>query len=154
MRIMREPEYYAQQSQQLRGLMNAIIYFVGGVMAVGAMFAALNTMYSAVSARAIEIATLRAIGFGATGVVVSVLSEGLLLALLGALLGASVAWLLFGGNTIAMESGVGAAVFELQVTPVLLAIGVAVSCTVGMLGGFLPAVRAARLPVAAALRSG
>jgi putative ABC transport system permease protein len=151
--VVRETEYYAQQSQQLRGLLNAIIYFVGGIMAVGALFAALNTMYSAVSARGVEIATLRAIGFGPAGVVVSVLSEALLLALLGALLGASVAWLLFGGNTIAMDGGVGAAVFELKITPVLLAIGVGTACAVGLLGGLLPAVRVARLPVATALRS-
>jgi putative ABC transport system permease protein len=151
--VVRETEYYAQQSQQLRGLLDAIVYFVGGIMAVGALFAALNTMYSAVSARAVEIATLRAIGFGSTGVVVSVLSESLLLALLGAFLGASIAWLLFGGNTISMGGSVGSAIFELKITPVLLAIGIGWACAVGLLGGLFPAVRAARLPVATALRS-
>jgi putative ABC transport system permease protein len=151
--VVRETDYYAQQSQQMRGILNAIIYFVGGIMAVGAIFAALNTMYSAVSARGVEIATLRAIGFGSTGVVVSVLSEALLLALLGAVLGAGVAWLFFGGNTIAMESGSGAAVFELKITPMLLVIGVGTACVVGVLGGLLPAVRAASQPVAVALRS-
>lgn len=151
--VIREPDYYAQQSQQLRGILNAIIYFVGGIMAVGAIFAALNTMYSAVSARGVEIATLRAIGFGSTGVVVSVLSEALLLALLGALLGAGVAWFFFGGNTIAMEGGLGAAVFELNITPALLAVGIGVACVVGILGGLLPAIGAARKPVAVALRS-
>ena len=151
--VILEPDYYAQQSQQMRGLLNAIIYFVGGIMAVGALFAALNTMYSAVSARGIEIATLRAIGFGSTGVVVSVLSESLLLALLGALLGAGVAWVFFGGNTIAMEGGLGAAVFELKITPVLLAMGIGTACVVAILGGLLPAIRAASQPVAVALRS-
>jgi putative ABC transport system permease protein len=151
--VIRERDYYSQQSEQMRGILDAIIYFVGGIMAVGAIFAALNTMYSAVSARGVEIATLRAIGFGSTGVVVSVLSEALLLALLGALLGASVAWLFFGGNRIAMEGGLGAAVFELNITPALLVIGVGTACAVGILGGLLPAVRAAARPVAVALRS-
>jgi putative ABC transport system permease protein len=151
--VMREPDYYQQQSQQLRGILNAVSYFVGGIMAVGALFAALNTMYSAVSARSVEIATLRAIGFGPGGVVVSVLSEALLLALLGALLGAAVAWLLFGGNTISMGGSVGSAIFELTITPTLLAIGIGWACAVGLLGGLFPAVRAARLPVATALRS-
>jgi putative ABC transport system permease protein len=151
--VVRERDYYARQSEQVRGILNAIIYFVGGVMAVGALFAALNTMYSAVSARATEIATLRAIGFGSSGVVISVVSEALVLALLGALLGASVAWIFFGGNRIAMEGGVGAAVFELKITPLLLAIGVGCACAVGALGGLFPAVRAATGSVATALRA-
>jgi putative ABC transport system permease protein len=151
--VVRERDYYAQQSEQVRGILNAIIYFVGGIMAVGALFAALNTMYSAVSARAVEIATLRAIGFGPAGVVISVVSEALVLALVGAVLGAGVAWLFFGGNRIAMEGGAGAAVFELEITPLLLAIGVGCACAVGALGGLFPAVRAAAGPVARALRS-
>jgi len=113
----------------------------------------LNTMQSAVSARAMEIATLRAIGFGSTGVIVSVLSEALVLALLGAVLGAGVAWIFFGGNRIAMEGGNGTAVFELKITPLLIAIGVGAACAVGALGGLFPALRAARGPVATALRS-
>jgi putative ABC transport system permease protein len=151
--VLREPEYYAQQSQQLNGILNAVSYFVGGIMAVGALFAALNTMYSAVSTRGVEIATLRAIGFGPTSVVVSVLSEALLLALLGAALGAGVAWLLFGDNTISMGGTVGTAIFELRITPTLVAIGVVWALAVGLLGGLFPALRAARLPVATALRS-
>jgi putative ABC transport system permease protein len=151
--VLREPDYYAQQSQQLRGILNAVSYFVGGIMAVGALFAALNTMYSAVSARSVEIATLRAIGFGSAGVVASVLAEALLLALVGALLGAGVAWLFFGGNTISMGGSVSSTIFELKITPALLAIGIGWACTVGLLGGLFPAVRAARLPVATALRS-
>jgi len=101
----------------------------------------------------VEIATLRAIGFGSAGVVASVLTEALLLALVGAFLGASVAWLLFGGNQISMGGTVSSAIFELKITPTLLAIGVVWACVVGLLGGLFPAVRAARLPVAAALRS-
>lgn len=151
--VMREPQYYASQSNQIRGILTAVSYFVGGIMAVGALFAALNTMYSAVSSRSIEIATLRAIGFGSSGVVVSVLTEALLLALIGAALGAGVAWLLFGGNTINMGSNLASMIFELEVTPRLLAIGVVWACGVGFLGGLFPALRAARLPVATALRA-
>lgn len=151
--VLREPDYYAQQSQQLRGILTAISYFVGGIMAIGALFAALNTMYSAVSARGVEIATLRAIGFGSTGIVVSVLTEALLLAFVGALLGASVAWIFFGGNTISLGGNTSSAIFVLRITPALLAIGIGWACAVGLLGGLIPAVRAARLPVAMALRS-
>jgi putative ABC transport system permease protein len=151
--VIRERDYYAQQSKQIRGFLDAIIYFVGGIMAFGALFAALNTMYSAVSARANEIATLRAIGFGSAGVVISVVGEALLLALVGALLGSLVAWLFFAGNQIAMAGGTGTAVFELKITPLLLAIGVGCACAVGALGGLFPAIRAASGPVATALRS-
>jgi putative ABC transport system permease protein len=151
--VMREPDYYAQQSRQLRGILTAVSYFVGGIMAIGALFAALNTMYSAVSARAVEIATLRAIGFGSTGVVVSVLTEALVLALVGAALGASVAWALFGGNQITMGGSTSSAIFVLNITPTLLGIGIVWACAVGLLGGLIPAVRAARLPVATALRA-
>jgi putative ABC transport system permease protein len=151
--VMREPDYYAQQSQQLRTILMGVSYFVGGIMAIGALFAALNTMYSAVSARGVEIATLRAIGFGSTGVVVSVLSEALLLAVIGALIGAGTAWLLFGGDTITMGAAISSTIFELRITPSLLATGITLACTVGFLGGLFPAVRAARLPVATALRS-
>ena len=114
-------------------------------MALGAVFAALNTMYSAVSTRAVEIATLRAIGFGATGVVISVLVESLALALLGAVIGAGVAWALFNGNTISLGNGTGSLVFQMQVTPALLGVGIGWACTVGLIGGLFPAVRAARL---------
>jgi len=151
--VLREPQYYAQQSRQLQTILSTVSYFVGGIMAIGALFAALNTMYSAVSARSVEIATLRAIGFGSTGVVVSVLVEALLLALVGAGIGAAVAWALFGGNTITMGGSVSSAIFELRITPALLVIGCVWACVVGFLGGLFPAVRAARLPVATALRS-
>jgi putative ABC transport system permease protein len=110
-------------------------------------------MYSAVSTRVVEIATLRAIGFGATGVVVSVLVESLVLALLGAVLGAAVAWALFGGNTISLGNGTASLVFQMRVTPALLGVGIAWACAVGLIGGLFPAVRAARLPVATALRA-
>lgn len=124
-------------------------------MAAGALFAALNTMYSAVSARAVEIATLRAIGFGAAGVVVSVLVEGLILASLGGLAGVGISWLLLSGNTFSMFYGVIASsvAAQLQVTPQLLGVGFGWAWVVGLLGGLFPAIRAARLPVAVALRA-
>ena len=100
--VERENDYYLRQSKNATTFFGFVATFVGGIMALGALFAALNTMYSAVSTRVVEIATLRAIGFGATGVVVSVLVESLALALLGAVIGAGVAWALFGGNTISL----------------------------------------------------
>ena len=151
--VEREIDYYARQSEQAGGFFSFVAYFVGGIMGLGALFAALNTMYSAVSTRAVEIATLRAIGFGSGGVVTSVLLESLLLALLGALLGAGVAWALFSGNTISMGNGNSSLVFEVRVTPALLGVGILWACTVGLIGGLFPAVRAARLPVATALRA-
>jgi putative ABC transport system permease protein len=122
-------------------------------MAVGAVFAALNMMYSAVSARSVEIATLRAIGFGAGGVVASVLAEAFLLALIGAGIGAAIATLLFNGNTVSIGGTVGSLVTEMRVTPSLVGAGIGLACFVGLLGGLFPAIRAARLPVATALRA-
>jgi len=151
--VLREPEYYAQQSKELSQLMFFVTYIVGAIMAVGAFFAALNTMYSAVSTRSVEIATLRAIGFGAAGVVASVLGESMLLALIGGSVGAAIAWTLFSGDTISLGGQLGSLVTELKVTPVLIGGGLLWAGTVGFLGGVFPAIRAARLPVATALRS-
>jgi putative ABC transport system permease protein len=154
--VRSEPAYYAQQSQTFARLLSIIAHTVAVIMAIGAVFAALNTMYSAVSARTVEIATLRAIGFGATGVVVSVMTEALLLALLGAGLGVLLAWVLFDGNTVSTVSGgqgVAQVVFHLRVGLALALTGVVWACAVGLLGGLLPAIRAARLPVASALRA-
>jgi putative ABC transport system permease protein len=151
--VERENEYYLRQSKSATTFFGFVATFVGGIMALGALFAALNTMYSAVSTRAVEIATLRAIGFGASGVVISVLVESLGLALLGAVLGAAVAWGLFSGNTISLGNTTASLVFQMQVTPALLAVGIGWACAVGFIGGLLPAVRAARLPVATALRA-
>ena len=151
--VERENEYYLRQSKNATTFFGFVATFVGGVMALGALFAALNTMYSAVSTRAVEIATLRAIGFGATGVVVSVLVESLALALLGAVIGAGVAWALFSGNTISLGNTTASLVFQMQVTPALLGVGIGWACAVGFIGGLFPALRAARLPVATALRA-
>lgn len=151
--VERENDYYLRQSKSATTFFGFVATFVGGIMALGALFAALNTMYSAVSTRVVEIATLRAIGFGATGVVISVLVESLALALLGAVIGAGVAWGLFGGNTISLGNTTSSLVFQMQVTPALLGVGIAWAFGVGLIGGLFPAVRAARLPVATALRA-
>jgi putative ABC transport system permease protein len=151
--VERESDYYRRQSEEAGQFFELVTIFVGGIMGLGALFAALNTMYSAVSSRAREIATLRAIGFGASGVVASVLIEALLLAVLGALLGAAIAWLLFNGNVVTLGDSTGSVILEMRVTPALLGVGVAWACTVGLIGGLFPAVRAARLPVATALRA-
>ena len=151
--VEREPDYYRRRSEDATDIFELVTTFVGGIMALGALFAALNTMYSAVSARTVEIATLRALGFGSAGVVVSVLTESLLLALIGALLGAAVSWALFNGNAVSLGGGVSSLVFQMRITPALLGLGVAWACTLGLLGGLFPAVRAARLPVATALRA-
>ena len=151
--VERETEFYRRESQEANEIFGLVGLAVGIFMGLGAVFAALNTMYSAVSVRTREIATLRAIGFGAGGVVVSVLVEALALALLGATIGASIAWLLFNGNTVTLGGNVSSIVFQMRVTPGLLGAGIALACAVGFVGGLLPALRAARLPVATALRA-
>jgi putative ABC transport system permease protein len=151
--VERETDYYARQSKSVNQLFGFVNYFIGGVMALGALFAALNTMYSAVITRAVEIATLRALGFGSMGVVISVLAESLLLAFAGAAIGAFVSWLWFGGNSFAMGIGTSSLVVRMQITPALLATGVVWAVIVGFFGGLFPALRAARLPVARALRA-
>ncbi len=147
--VTRETDYYAQQARQLNILLNLIAGVVGGIMGLGAMFGALNTMYSAVSARTVEIATLRAIGFGGMAVMASVLVEALLLALAGSLIGAGFAWIAFNGNLHVL----GGSVISLAVTPGLVRNGVLFACFLGFVGGFFPALRAARRPIVDALRA-
>ena len=149
MDVTRETQFLIEQSKYLNTFLTLIAYVVGGIMGLGAAFGALNTMYSAVSARAMEIATLRAIGFSGTAVVASVLIESLALALLGAAIGTVVAWIAFNGNLHA----VGGLVFRLTVTPSLVGLGFGFALTLGFLGGLFPAIRAASLPVADALRA-
>jgi putative ABC transport system permease protein len=154
--INREREYYRRQSETIGRVIYVIAYVVGGIMAIGAIFSALNTMYSAVSARLREIATLRAIGFGPTAMVMSVLTEALLLAFIGGVIGAAIAWLFFNGHQVSTSAGGAAAghlIFELSVSPALIATGILWAITIGLIGGLFPAVRAARLPVATALRA-
>jgi putative ABC transport system permease protein len=147
--VKRTSDYTRDQLKPVTGVLNFVGYFVGVIMAVGAVFGAINTMYSAVDARAREIATLRAIGFGGAAVVVSVLVESLLLAVPGALLGVGVAWLLFNGHAVQALN----LTFSLAVTPALLELAIVWSLVIGLIGGLAPSVRAARLPVATALRA-
>ena len=152
--VQREPQYYAAQSKNLTQVINVVGKTVAIIMAIGAMFGALNSMYSAVAARGLEIATLRAIGFGAFPVLLSVMVEALLLALIGGIIGASLAWLFFNGHSVSTLGGAFAqVVFQLTVTRVLIITGIVWACIIGVLGGFFPALRAARLPVAEALRA-
>ncbi|HLY77927.1 MAG TPA: ABC transporter permease, partial [Caulobacteraceae bacterium] len=136
--------YIAGEVRSLTGVLDFVAYLVGAVMALGALFAAVNTLYSAVDARRREIATLRAIGFSGAPIVVSVLIEGMLLSLPGAFLGSLIAWVLFNGNVV----DVAGLIFKLTVTPHLLQVSIIWALTIGLIGGSLPAVRAARLPVA------
>jgi putative ABC transport system permease protein len=152
--VMREHDYYAKQSQRMSTVLSFIAYVVGGIMAVGALFGALNTMYSAVSVRSREIATLRAIGFGASAVVLSVLIEAMLLSVIGALIGAALAWIFFNGNVVStLGSNFTQVVFRLAVSPSLVMLGIVWAGVIGLVGGLFPAIRAARLPVATALRA-
>jgi putative ABC transport system permease protein len=132
-----------------RSLLDFVSYFIGTLMGIGAACAALSSLYAAVDARTREIATLRAIGFGSVPVVISVLAEGLILAIPSALLGAAIAWFLFNGDAVVT----GGLNIHMAVTTheVLIALGWALA--IGLVGGFLPALRAADMPVAAALRA-
>jgi len=146
--------YFSKQSEGTTETIRDIGITVGLIMAIGALFGALNTMFAAVASRAREIATLRAIGFRGLPVVVAVMLETMLLALLGGVLGGLLAWLLFNGysaSTLAAGT-VGKLSFELKVTAKLLWIGVLWALTIGFIGGLFPALRAARLPVTTALR--
>jgi putative ABC transport system permease protein len=151
----RESTYAAAQSRALNTVLKWIGYFIGGMMAAGALFGALNSLYASVSARSLEIATLRAIGFGAGSVVVSVLAEALLLAVAGGLAGAFCAWIFFNGHVSSMMlSGLQPPIaFAMEVTPGLVVLGIIWACAIGFAGGVFPAIRAARLPVAQALNA-
>ena len=147
--VERQSAYYARQIAQQAAVVDVTAYVIGFVMAIGAMFGALNTMYAAVGARTREIATLRALGFGSTAVVISVISEAMLLAVIGALIGAGVAWMMFNGN----QKAIGANVFNMTVSPHLVEVGILWAMVVGLIGGLFPSIRAARLPVATAIRA-
>jgi putative ABC transport system permease protein len=148
-KVERISDYAGEQIKPLIGLLSFVGYFVGGVMALGVVFGALNTMYSAVDARRREIATLRALGFSGFAVVVSVMVESVALAVPGALLGAAIAWVLFNGHQVAM-AGLS---FGMDVTPGLVILGLIWALVIGLIGGLAPAIRAATLPVADALRA-
>jgi len=153
-KVQRESEYYESQSTVVYNLVTGLGTLIAIIMGLGAVFGALNTMYTAVAARSREIATLRALGFRAGPVIVSVLSESLVLAFLGGLLGAGLAWLAFDGFRAATLnwSSFSAITFAFDVNLALLFRGIFLALVIGMLGGLFPAVRAARMPVADALR--
>jgi putative ABC transport system permease protein len=153
--VTRERDYFSRQSSTVSRLLWILVYVVGSIMGLGAIFGALTTMYSAVSTRTTEIATLRAIGFGSAPIVVSVLIEALLLAAAGGILGACAAWLFFNGRTVSTTQGSASAqlIFDSSVTLKLAVIGVAVSSVIGFIGGLFPAARALRLSIATALRA-
>jgi putative ABC transport system permease protein len=146
--------YYGKQSEGLTKLINVLGIVIGTIMAIGAVFGALNTMYAAVAGRAREIATMRAIGFRGLPVVVAVMLETMLLALLGGLLGAALAWLVFNGYSVStLSANFSQVVFQFKVSPELLWTGLKWALGIGLIGGLFPALRAARLPVTEALRA-
>jgi putative ABC transport system permease protein len=153
-KVLRQSEYYADQSTAVTKLITTLGVLIAALMAVGAVFGALNTMYSAVSARRREIATLRALGFGSGPVVLSVMLEALLLALAGGVMGGGLAYFAFDGfHTATLNwQSFSQVTFAFDVTPQLLALGITGAALIGLMGGSFPAIRAARLPVAAALR--
>ena len=152
--VQRTRDYYATQSEDLTRLIRILGVAIATIMGVGAVFGALNTMYAAVSTRAREIATLRALGFSATPVVISVMLEAALLALLGGALGAGIAWLLFDKYTVStLGANFSQVVFAFQVSPQLILNGLLWALGIGLLGGLFPAIHAARQPVTRALRA-
>jgi putative ABC transport system permease protein len=146
-------QYYSRQSQSIAQIVGIVGTTIGAIMAIGAIFGALNTTYAAVADRAREIATLRAIGFHGGPVILSVLLETMLLAALGGAVGATLTWVMFDGFT---ASTVGAnssqVVFAFDVSRELLADGLKWALAIGFIGGLLPAIRAARLPIVMGLR--
>ena len=152
--VRREADYYAQQSRALSSLIQGVGFGIAALMGIGAVFGAILTMYTAVSTRSREIATLRALGFNTTSVVVSVLAESLALAAIGGVIGGIGAYLAFNGyQTSTMNfSTFSQVAFAFQVTPRLLVMGLIYALAMGLIGGLFPAVRAARLPIPTALR--
>lgn len=152
--IKRETDYLFEQSEPLSKFIKMIGYPLAMLMALGAIFGAVNTMYTSVSNRTREIATLRALGFGSTPVAISTLVESLVLAILGGLIGSVIVYLVFNGYTVSTLNfaSFSQVVFDFAVTPDLLVQGVIFATAIGFIGGFFPAIRAARLPVATALR--
>jgi putative ABC transport system permease protein len=153
-KVQKEAEYYEGQSRMLRQLVTGLALIVCSLMGLGAIFGALNTMYTAVAARAREIATLEALGFGGFAVLVSVIVESLVLALIGGIIGAGIAYAGFDGYRAATMNWqtFSQVAFAFDVTPRLMVWAALYALGIGLIGGFFPAIRAARIPIAAALR--
>jgi len=154
-KVVRQSDFYAEQSTAVTSFISGIGVVVAGLMALGALFGALNTMYSSVSARTREIATLRALGFGSSPVVISILLESLALALIGGAIGAAIAFVAFDGFTTSTMNWqtFSQVAFAFQVSPALLIRAITWSVFLGLFGGLFPAIHAARLPIATALRA-
>ena len=152
--VIRQDEYYAAQSRTLNAIITTIGFGIAGLMGIGAVFGAINTMYTAVAGRTREIATLRALGFSRGPVLISVMAEAALLSLAGGAIGGVLAYVGFNGyQTATMNWQTFSQVaFAFAVTPSLLIQGITYALVMGLLGGLLPAFRAARLPVVTALR--
>jgi putative ABC transport system permease protein len=151
---MRAPDYYGSQTETLQGIIRTIGGIIAVLMGIGAVFGAVITMYTAVASRTREIATLRALGFGSVPVVVSVIVEAVLLGIVGGVIGGAIAWFAFDGfETATMNfQSFSQIAFKFAVTPQLLTTALMISLVMGIAGGLLPAIRAARLPVVTALR--
>jgi len=146
--------YFARQAGNMTNVIQILGTVVGAIMAIGAVFGALNSMYAAVAARAREMGTLRAIGFGGVPVVIAILLETLLLALVGGVLGGALSYLVFNGYSAStMGSNFSTIVFAFDVNLVLLWTGLKWALGIGLVGGLFPALRAARVPITAALRA-
>lgn len=152
--LMPEPQFYAAQSERRAELIQAFAYLVAGIMAAGAAIAAYSTMHAAVGSRALEVATLRALGFGPAPVMVSILLESMLLALVGGALGGALVYLLYDGyGASTLESGsMSQVAFQFRVTPASIGRGLIAALLLGLGGGLVPALQAARAPIASALR--
>jgi putative ABC transport system permease protein len=152
--VRREADYYRAQTVTLTNLIRTIGFGIAALMGIGAVFGAILTMYTAVATRTREIATLRALGFDSFSVVVSVLAESLSLAALGGMVGGLLAYVAFNGyQTSTMNFQTFSQVaFAFKVTPTLLAQGLAYALAMGFVGGVMPAIKAARLPISSALR--
>lgn len=155
MDVFTEPEYLLRESQSLNGLLHFMAYVMGGIMALGAVFVAINAMYSSVDDRRREIATLRALGFPALVVLGSIVAEAMLLSLAGGLLGALAAWAVVNGNTVSTAVGgdLRQLVFEMAMTPPVMLKGLGAALAIGCVGGLVPAVRSVRSQVVDDLRA-
>src|SRR6185503_17725984 len=151
---IRQADFLAEQSTMLSSFIETIGYFIAGLMALGAIFGALNTMYNAVASRTREIATLRALGFSGGPVVISILAESVFLAIVGGIVGAALSYVAFDGYRTATLNWqtFSQVTFAFDVTPRLLIQGIILAVAIGFVGGLFPAIRALRMPVAAALR--
>ena len=155
LKVERQSDFYNNQSSGASSVINAFGYTVAVIMAIGALFAALNTMYSAVSTRLVEIGTLRAIGFQGSSVLCALMLESMILALFGGILGSGIAYLVFNGYTVSTLAGgsFSQTSFAFTVTADIVRQGLILALVVGTFGGILPAWKASRQDITEALRS-